>query len=289
MLNNARFLGERLGINSTDVICCPPPLFHCFGLLMGFVAGIIQGATLVFPSDHFNPVNVVDSVLKHKCTTLLGVPTMFIAELEVVQSRNDTITTLKRGLIAGSTIPQTLLSRLNKGMGLKFIAIAYGMTETGPISFMGAPHDAFDKQIETVGRIMPHTQAKVVDRLGNTVKRGVRGELCVSGYGLQKGYLDNEEKTKEAMKLDKNDVLWMHTGDECIIDNDGYCHVTGRIKDIIIRGNVRPLLICIAMLTCYFQAEKTYFLLKLKRGSFLIRLFLKLSLLAFGMPSTERL
>ncbi|KAJ5081197.1 hypothetical protein N7456_013435 [Penicillium angulare] len=242
MLNNARFVGQRLSISSNDVICCPPPLFHCFGLVMGFLAGVIQGATVVFPSDHFNPSETVDSVLKHKCTTLLGVPTMFIAELEMLQSRNQSINTVEKGLIAGSTISQTLIGRLNKGLGLTYMAIAYGMTETAPVSFMSAIDDALNKRTETVGRVMPHTRAKIIDSRGRTVRREERGELCVSGYGLQKGYLNNEEKTREVMKLDKEGVLWMHTGDECIIDKDGYCRVTGRIKDIIIRGgeNIFP-------------------------------------------------
>jgi mevalonyl-CoA ligase len=208
---------------------------------MGFLAGIIQGATVVFPSDHFNPDAVLESVWKYQCTTLLGVPTMFIAELEALQSRKESINTVQKGLIAGSTISHTLIGRLNKGMGLKYMAIAYGMTETAPVSFMSATDDALDRRTESVGRIMPHTQAKVIDSSGNTVKRGVRGELCVSGYGLQKGYLNNESKTMEVMKRDKEGVLWMHSGDECIIDNDGYCRVTGRIKDIIIRGKVLPV------------------------------------------------
>jgi acyl-CoA synthetase (AMP-forming)/AMP-acid ligase II len=236
MLNNARFVGQRLGIDSTDVICCPPPLFHCFGLVMGFLAGLIHGSTVVFPSDHFNADAVLESVYRHQCTTLLGVPTMFISELEALQSRNDLIISLCKGLIAGSTISHTLMNRLSKSMGLSEMTIAYGMTETAPVSFMGAADDAPNKRNGTVGRVMPHTQAKVINHLGETVPRGARGELCVSGYGLQKGYLKNKAKTAEAMKFDKDGVLWMHTGDECVIDSEGYCRVTGRIKDIIIRG-----------------------------------------------------
>ncbi|KAJ5894608.1 hypothetical protein N7495_006299 [Penicillium taxi] len=243
MINNARFVGQRLGITSTDVVCCPPPLFHCFGLVIGFLAGIIQGATVVFPSDHFDPSAVLGSIVRYQCTTLLGVPTMFIAELDLLQSRNESLNSLRKGLIAGSTISNTLLGRVRKNMGLNHMAIAYGMTETAPVSFMSAIDDASDKRTETVGRIMPLNQAKVIDDLGETVHRGIRGELCVSGYSLQKGYLNNEVKTLEAMKLDDKGILWMHTGDECFIDNDGYCHITGRIKDIIIRGKALQFLV----------------------------------------------
>ena len=203
---------------------------------MAFLSGLLHGTTVVFPSDHFNANAVLDAVSRYQCTTLLGVPTMFIAELEALQSRSVPITSLRKGLIAGSTISHTLMTRLSENMGLNDMAIAYGMTETAPVSFMTAADDALDKRNETVGRVMPHTQAKIIDSLGETVHCGVRGELCVSGYGLQKGYLNNEAKTAEVMKTDKDGILWMHTGDECIIDSEGYCRVTGRIKDIIIRG-----------------------------------------------------
>ena len=243
MINNARFVGQRLDLTSADVICCPPPLFHCFGLVMGFMTSLIHGSTIVFPSDHFNADLVIDSVHRYCCTTLLGVPTMFIAELEICQSKETVPSGLRKGLIAGSTISQTLVDRLSSDMGLGVMVIAYGMTETGPVSFMTSSQDAPDKRIGTVGRAMPHTQAKVIDRTGQLVHRGMRGELCVSGHGLQAGYLNNQAKTKEVMRLDETGTMWMHTGDECIIDDSGYCRVTGRIKDIIIRGRSLSLVL----------------------------------------------
>ncbi|KAJ5752230.1 hypothetical protein N7520_009147 [Penicillium odoratum] len=242
ILNNARFVGENLQLKPNDIICCPPPLFHCFGLVMGFLASLIHGCMIVFPSDHFDAKIVLDSIVSEKCTTVYGVPTMFIAELEASQTYNRTISTLRKGLAAGSTIPQALMSKLKEKMGIETMLIAYGMTETSPVTFMSSFEDPVEMRVATVGKVMPHTAAKVVDRIGRILRVGERGELCSSGYALQKGYLDDEEKTDDVMKKDENGVLWMHTGDEGMIDDLRYCHITGRIKDIIIRGgeNIFP-------------------------------------------------
>ncbi|KAF3385397.1 putative acyl-CoA synthetase YngI [Penicillium rolfsii] len=289
MLNNARFVGQRLGIASTDVICCPPPLFHCFGLVMGFLASLIHGATIVFPSDHFNADAVLESVYRHQCTTLLGVPTMFIAELEALQARNDPILSLRKGLIAGSTISHTLMNRLSNSMGLSEMTIAYGMTETAPVSFMSAADDAPNKRNETVGRVMPHTQAKVINQLGEIVHRGERGELCVSGYGLQKGYLNNAAKTAEVMRFDKDGLLWMHTGDECVIDSEGYCRVTGRIKDIIIRGgeNIFPAEIEDRLIAHPAVSEASVVGVRDVKYGEVVACFLKSALQPVDRPTTE--
>jgi acyl-CoA synthetase (AMP-forming)/AMP-acid ligase II len=206
---------------------------------MGFLASLIHGCTIVFPSDHFDANLVLDSIVSEKCTTIYGVPTMFIAELEANQTQKYAINTLRKGLAAGSTVPLALMTKLKEQMGIETMLIAYGMTETSPVTFMSTFEDPVEMRVATVGRVMPHTAAKVVDKMGQVLDIGERGELCSSGYALQKGYLDDEERTNEVMKKDENGVVWMHTGDEGMIDDRGYCRITGRIKDIIIRGMFR--------------------------------------------------
>ncbi|KAF9886517.1 hypothetical protein FE257_011424 [Aspergillus nanangensis] len=242
LLNNARFLGQRMELTTNDIVCCPPPLFHCFGLVMAFFSTLIHGGTIVFPSDHFNPDLVLDAITQEKCTTLLGVPTMFIAEMEANRSRGYRLTTLHKGMIAGSPVSLPLMADIQKHMGIDGMVIAYGMTETSTITFSTSLTDSPENRAKTVGRVMPQVTAKIVNPRGETVRRGEIGELCISGYALQKGYWSNELKTKEVMRVHDDGVLWMHTGDECLIDEDGYCHAMGRIKDIIIRGgeNIFP-------------------------------------------------
>lgn len=219
-----------------DVICCPPPLFHCFGLIMGLLASIYYGSTIVFPSDRFHAPSVVDSILREDATILLGVPTMFVAELEVLAKHTQRPRRLRTGLASGSAVPHALMDQLRSQMGVDKMLIAYGMTETSPVTFITSLEDSEEKRMTTIGRPLPHTGAKVVDSNGLTVQRGQRGELCTSGFALQKGYWKNEAKTAEVMKRDEHAVLWMHTGDEVLIDDEGYGHITGRIKDVIIRG-----------------------------------------------------
>ncbi|CAG7929921.1 unnamed protein product [Penicillium olsonii] len=243
ILNNARFVGDNLQLTEDDIICCPPPLFHCFGLVMGFLACLIHGCTIVYPTDHFDAGLVLDSIVEEKCTTLYGVPTMFIAELEANQARSRNVQSLRKGLAAGSTVPLSLMTKLKEQLGIDTMLIAYGMTETSPVTFMSSFEDPVEMRVATVGKIMPHTAAKVIDKMGRALGRGDRGELCTSGYVLQRGYLDDEEKTMEVMKKDEDGVVWMHTGDEGMIDDQGYCRITGRTKDIIIRGgeNIFPV------------------------------------------------
>jgi acyl-CoA synthetase (AMP-forming)/AMP-acid ligase II len=202
---------------------------------MGFLAALTHSSSIVFPSDVFDASLTLDAIAAEQCTTLLGVPTMFIAELSELATKPYKIATLRTGLAAGSMIPAPLLERLNREMGVNDVLIAYGMTETSPVTFMVDSDDPEERR-RGLGKVMPHTSAKIVDLQGNIMPRGSRGELCTSGYALMKGYLDNKMGTKEVMRRDENGVLWMHTGDECIIDNEGYCEITGRIKDLIIRG-----------------------------------------------------
>ncbi|KAJ5103934.1 acetyl-CoA synthetase-like protein [Penicillium argentinense] len=242
LLNNARFVGDAMQLSLDDVVCCPPPLFHCFGLVLGFLASYTHGSSIVFPSDFFDVRKVVDAIMIEDATVLLGVPTMYVAELEVMSKTNQRPRRLRTGLASGSVVSRGLMDQLRQKMGVESMLIAYGMTETSPVTFITALNDPLSKATTTVGRIIPHTSAKVIDKNGNLLRRGERGELCTSGFALQKGYWKNQEKTMEVMKPDENGVLWMHTGDEAQLDDDGYAHITGRIKDMIIRGgeNIFP-------------------------------------------------
>ncbi|KAJ5385960.1 acetyl-CoA synthetase-like protein [Penicillium cosmopolitanum] len=242
LINNARFVGDAMALTHEDVLCCPPPLFHCFGLVLGFLDTYTHGSTIVFPSDFFDVGKVVDALVEEDVTVLLGVPTMYISELEVMEKTGQRPRRLRTGLASGSTVSQSLMDQLREKMGVEKMLIAYGMTETSPVTFITSLSDPESKATRTVGRVIPHTSAKVIDSNGKLLGRGERGELCTSGFALQKGYWKNKEKTKESMKEDENGVLWMHTGDEAILDDDGYAHITGRIKDIIIRGgeNIFP-------------------------------------------------
>ncbi len=236
LINNGRFTGAMLNFTPSDVVCCPPPLFHCFGLVMGFLGSFTNGSNIVFPCDQFDAEQVLDALHEHQCTALLGVPTMFLAQIEANKTKKLDITSVRTGLAAGSSVSPTLMKNLEKEFGIKGMMIAYGMTETSPVTFITSLDDSEERRTTTVGRVLPHTAAKVVDQKGNILPRGVRGELCTSGYALQKGYYNNSAKTNEVMTQDENGVLWMATGDECVIDEEGYCSVTGRIKDMIIRG-----------------------------------------------------
>lgn len=238
LINNGRLIGSRMQLTPDDIVCCPPPLFHCFGLVIGFLSTFTHGTSIIFPSDAFDANQVLDALMSERCTALLGVPTMFLAELEANKKKRYKITTVKTGLAAGSPVPMALMKRLEAEMGITCMLIAYGMTETSPVTLMSSLSDTVEKRTKTIGTIMAHTGAKIVDGEGNVVRRGVRGEICTSGYALQKGYWHNEAKTQEVMKLDEEGIRWMHTGDEGFIDHEGYCTITGRIKDIIIRGNI---------------------------------------------------
>ncbi|RHZ58389.1 uncharacterized protein CDV56_105762 [Aspergillus thermomutatus] len=242
ILNNARFVGQAMGLGPEDVVCCSPPLFHCFGLVLGFLASFCHGSSIIFASDFFDVKRTVHAILTEDATVILGVPTMYIAELEVLAQLGKKPRRLRTGLASGSSVSQALMNRLREEMGVERMLIAYGMTETSPVTFITGLDDSDEKRTSTVGRVIPHTAAKVVDRNGQILPRGQRGELCTSGFALQKGYWRNEEKTKEVMRPDENGVLWIHTGDEAVIDDDGYASITGRIKDLIIRGgeNIFP-------------------------------------------------
>lgn len=247
ILNNGFSIGERMLLTHEDVVCCPPPLFHCFGCILGYMATATHGAGIIFPTEAFDPRATLLAVQENKATALYGVPTMFLAELDLISSgavANEGFHHLRTGIAAGSSIPAELMRKLHRVLGLTELTICYGMTETSPVSCMTTTDDPLQKRIDTVGRLLPHVSAKVVDPAdhSNILPIGQRGELAVSGYSVMKGYWNDPVRTKEAF-LQDGDRTWMLTGDEASMDEEGYVTITGRIKDLIIRGgeNIHPL------------------------------------------------
>ena len=248
ILNNGNQIGDRMLLTPEDVVVCPPPLFHCFGCILGYMATATHGSAIVFPTEAFNPMAALQAVQEEKGTALYGVPTMFLAELELINDEAipyEGFQHLRTGIAAGSSIPAELMRKLHKTLNLTELTICYGMTETSPVSAMTTTDDPIEKRINTVGRLLPHVEAKVVDPFDHNkvLDIGQRGELAVSGYLVMKEYWGQPEKTAEVMLTDESGKLWMHTGDEASIDQDGYVSITGRIKDLIIRGgeNIHPL------------------------------------------------
>jgi acyl-CoA synthetase (AMP-forming)/AMP-acid ligase II len=248
ILNNGFFIGARMRLTPEDLVCCPPPLFHCFGCILGYMATATHGAGIVFPTEAFDPQATLRAVQEYKCTALYGVPTMFIAELELLADGvvpREGLGQLRTGIAAGSSIPAELMRKLHRELNLTELTICYGMTETSPVSCMTTTDDPLEKRIDSVGRLLPHTKAKVVDpsNWSRILPSGERGELAVSGYLVMKGYWGDEKKTAEVLVPDEDGVVWMHTGDEASMDEEGYVKITGRIKDLIIKGgeNIHPL------------------------------------------------
>ena len=248
ILNNGKSIGDRMLLTEQDVVCCPPPLFHCFGCILGYMATATHGSAIVFPTEAFNPYATLRAVQDEKCTALYGVPTMFIAELELLQNNTIPYTGfeyLRTGIAAGSSIPAELMRKLHRILNLSELTICYGMTETSPVSAMTTTDDPLEKRIDSVGKLLPHVEAKVVSPTDHTVVLpvGQRGELAVHGYLVMKEYWNAPDQTAEVIVPDEKGKSWMHTGDEAEMDEDGYIKITGRIKDIIIRGgeNIHPL------------------------------------------------
>ena len=243
LLNNARFIGDRMSLTSEDVLCCPPPLFHCFGLVLGLLAVMSHGARIVYPSEVFDGPSVLQAITDEKCTAIHGVPAMFDTLFGLPRPAGFDCSRLRTGIIAGAPVPRYLMELLVNDFGMTEFTSSYGLTEASPTCFNAVVDDTIHRRLTTVGRLMPHAHAKIIDRRGHIVPLGTRGELCIAGYQLQKGYWRNPEKTAETMRLDEDGVLWLHTGDEAVIDAQGYCTITGRFKDIIIRGgeNIYPL------------------------------------------------
>jgi fatty-acyl-CoA synthase len=239
LLNNGFFVGEGCNYTEADRICIPVPYYHCFGMGMGNLAATSHGATMVIPAPGFDPAQTLQAVQDERCTSLYGVPTMFIAELGLPNFADYDLSTLRTGIMAGSPCPVEVMKRVVSEMGMTEVTICYGMTETSPVSTQTGADDDLDRRTSTVGRVHPHLEVKVVDpATGLTVPRGGTGEFCTRGYSVMLGYWNEPEKTAEVIDA----ARWMHTGDLAVMDADGYLNIVGRIKDMVIRGgeNVYP-------------------------------------------------
>ncbi len=239
ILNNGFFVGEGVGYTEHDRVCIPVPLYHCFGMVMGNLGATTHGACMVYPAAAFEPAATLQAVQDERCTSLYGVPTMFIAELGLPDFESYRLDTLRTGIMAGSPCPVEVMKQVQERMGANEVGICYGMTETSPVSTQTAIDDSIDRRCGTVGRVMPHVEVKVIDpETGAITPRGTAGEFCTRGYSVMRGYWENAEKTAEA--IDPGN--WMHTGDLAVMDDEGYINIVGRIKDMIIRGgeNVYP-------------------------------------------------
>jgi fatty-acyl-CoA synthase len=238
ILNNAYFSGERMAFSESDRLCIPVPMYHCFGMVLGALLCVAHGATMVLPSLGFEPGAVLRAASSERCTAIHGVPTMFIAELDHPDFSTLDLSSLRTGIIAGAPCPVELMHRLIDEMHLDEITIAYGMTETGPVSFQTRTTDTLERKVGTVGQVLPHTEVKIVDEENRIVPRGTAGELLTRGYCVMPGYWEDEEKT--AATLDS--AGWLHSGDMALIDGQGYCQIVGRLKDMLIRGgeNIFP-------------------------------------------------
>jgi len=239
ILNNGFFVGEAMQLTEHDRLCIPVPLYHCFGMVLGNLACLTHGAAIVYPSDGFDPLSVLETVQAEKCTGLHGVPTMFIAELAHPRFAEFDLSSLRTGIMAGSPCPIEVMKQVVDKMHMGEVTIAYGMTETSPVSCQSSTRTPLDQRVSTVGLVQPHLEIKVVSpETGATVPIGAIGEFCTKGYSVMHGYWDDAEKTREAIDADG----WMHTGDLATMDADGYVNIVGRIKDMVIRGgeNVYP-------------------------------------------------
>jgi fatty-acyl-CoA synthase len=239
ILNNGFFIGEALHYTEQDRVCIPVPFYHCFGMVLGNLACTTHGACIVVPAESFEAAETLRTVQEERCTSLYGVPTMFIAELDHPQFEQFDFSSLRTGIMAGSPCPVEVMKKVRSRMHMGEVTICYGMTETSPVSTQSATDDPLDKRVSTVGRVHPHVEIKVVDPVtGQVMPRGEPGELCSRGYLVMLGYWNDQEATGEAI----DEGRWMHTGDLATMDDDGYLNIVGRIKDMIIRGgeNIYP-------------------------------------------------
>jgi len=238
ILNNGFFVGEAIGLQPGEKLCIPVPLYHCFGMVMGNLGCLTHAATIVYPAEAFDPLAVLEAVEAERCAALYGVPTMFIAMLGHPDFDRFDLTSLRTGIMAGSPCPIEVMRQVIARMHMPEVTIAYGMTETSPVSFQSGTDDPLERRVSTVGRIQPHLEVKIVDAEGRIVPRGEPGELCTRGYSVMLGYWDDPGKTAEAVDA----AGWMHTGDLAVLDEAGFCNIVGRIKDMVIRGgeNIYP-------------------------------------------------
>jgi fatty-acyl-CoA synthase len=237
ILNNGHIVADRIRLQQGERVCTPLPLYHCFAMVMANLACLTRAACVVYPAEAFEPGSVLDAIEAESCNALYGVPTMFLAVLSHPEFERYDVSSLRTGIMGGSPCPIELMRQVVERMHLREITIAYGMTETSPASFQSSPDDPLDRRVTTVGRVLPHLEVKIVGPDGAIVPRGERGELCTRGYSVMLGYWDDPERTAEVLKDG-----WMHTGDLATLDDEGYCNIVGRIKDMVIRGgeNIYP-------------------------------------------------
>ena len=238
ILNNGFFIGEAMKLTEQDRLCIPVPLYHCFGMVLGNLACTTHGAAMIYPGEGFDPLTTLQTVAEERCTGLHGVPTMFIAQLDHPEFRSFDLSSLRTGIMAGAPCPIEVMRRCSRDMHLSEITIAYGMTETSPVSTQTTTDEPVERRVSTVGRVQPHIEVKIVDSDGRIVPRGTPGEFCTRGYCVMLGYWGDKELTEQAIDA----ARWMHTGDLATMDEEGYCKIVGRIKDMVIRGgeNVYP-------------------------------------------------
>ena len=238
ILNNGYFVAEGLKLTPADRLCIPVPLYHCFGMVMGNLGCLTHGSTMVYPAESFDPLATLQAIAEERCTALYGVPTMFIAQLDHPEFAKFDLKSLRTGIMAGSPCPIEVMKKVQSQMNMGEVTIAYGMTETSPVSTQCATDDPVERRVSTVGQVMPHLEIKIVDAEGRAVPRGATGEFCTRGYSVMKGYWNDPEKTRDAI----DEAGWMHTGDLATMDEQGYVNIVGRLKDMVIRGgeNVYP-------------------------------------------------
>lgn len=238
ILNNGYFVGQAMNFTEQDRLCIPVPFYHCFGMVLANLNCIVHSAAMVIPNDGFDPALTLQAVAQEKCTALYGVPTMFIAELDLPDFAAYDLSSLRTGIMAGASCPIEIMKRVVAEMNMKEVTIAYGMTETSPVSFQSSVDDPLESRVSTVGRVHPHVQVKLIDPEGRAVETGEKGELCTRGYNVMQGYWGDEERTRECI----DGAGWMRTGDLAVFDEAGYCNIVGRVKDMVIRGgeNIYP-------------------------------------------------
>jgi fatty-acyl-CoA synthase len=238
IVNNARYAAKAMALSAEDRLCIPVPLYHCFGMVLGVLTCTAVGAGMVFPGEGFDAEATLAAVARYKCTALHGVPTMFIAQLDHPNFANYDTSTLRTGIMAGAPCPIDTMRAVIDRMHMGEVTIGYGMTETSPLSFQSRTDDPIDRRVSTVGRILPHVEVKIVDANGKVARIGESGELCTRGYGVMRGYWDDPERSADAIDT----AGWMHSGDLATMDEQGYCTIVGRLKDMLIRGgeNIYP-------------------------------------------------
>jgi acyl-CoA synthetase (AMP-forming)/AMP-acid ligase II len=289
-INNGRLVGNLLELTEKDILCCPPPLFHCFGLVCGLLAALSHGSTLVLPSEVFDPTKVLDTLVKEKCTVINAVPTMFqsILDQETLTVNLSSQLSLRTGIIAGASLSRDLLQKINDRLVLNGLIYPFGMTELSAVSLSTTRDISLLSNWTTVGKPLPHTSIKVIDHDGTVLPPGRSGELCVAGYLVHKGYYKAPEKSAELVQIDEKGTAWLHTGDIVSLDSDGTCTVLGRVKDMIKKGKPAIETRLYVKFTYLLQVARILFQRISRRPSRLILRLPTWPSWEFPMPNGER-